>query len=119
MHLVTRKTQYAMNDEMKGLQKTQNKGNEVFALALGVLHRQEAHAAHQCVFFNPHLAREPGVRDGGLKPDPSLLEGAGISITACAATTLIHYTPPPFIEGIVPLVFRACQAFPQNSLGEQ
>jgi len=33
---------------------------------------------------------------------------------ASAATTLIHYTPPPFDERIVPSDFNTCQAFLKN-----
>ncbi len=98
---------------MKGLQKPRaRETNDIFALALGVLHRQEAHASHQYVFLSSstYLAREPGVGSAGLTPDTSLLEGVRVHITACAATTLIHYTPPPFIERIVPSVLSNCQA---------
>jgi len=45
----------------------------------------------------------------------SLLEGVEIYTAACAATTLIHYTPPPFDERIVPLMLNGCQALTQNS----
>lgn len=46
----------------------------------------------------------------------SRLEGARTYNAACAATTLIHYTPPPFDDVIVPSNFHPCQAFVKNRL---
>jgi hypothetical protein len=48
-------------------------------------------------------------------PAPSVSEGVRILPAACAATPLIHGTPPPFNVGIVPEDFNCCQAFAENS----
>ncbi len=52
------------------------------------------------------------LRDGWLTPIPSLLEGVGIYTAACAAYTLIHYTPPPFNVYTISLQSSSCQALP-------
>ena len=39
-----------------------------------------------------------------LAPVTSHLEGVGNYHAACAATTLVHYTPPPFIAIIIPCI---------------
>ncbi len=48
-----------------------------------------------------------------LAPLTSHLEGVGNYHAACAAITLVHYTPPPFIALIVPCNFNAVKLFPQ------
>lgn len=53
------------------------------------------------VCINPHLTQGLVKRESQLTLGPSRLEGVGIYNAACAATTLIHYTPPPFDVGIV------------------
>lgn len=45
-----------------------------------------------------------------------LAEGVRTIHAARAATTLIHYTPPPFVDDIVPSVFKTCQVFLKKSL---
>ena len=40
--------------------------------------------------------------EAALEPATSHLEGVGNYLAARAATTFIHYTPPPFIALIVP-----------------
>ena len=91
--------------------------NLLFTFALGVPHKQEETHNLPVVFSNPHQAR-PGVKSGcgELVPNPSLQEGVKIFyLAACAATRLIHYTPPPFDDAIVPEDFNCCQAFAENS----
>jgi len=44
-------------------------------------------------------------------PDTSHLEGVGNYLAACAAITLVHYTPPPFIALIVPCNFDPVKIF--------
>lgn len=91
--------------------------NLLSTFALGVPHKQEEIHNLPVVFFNPHQAR-PGVKSGygELVPIPSLQEGVKIFyLAACAATSLIHYTPPPFDVAIVPEDFNCCQAFAENS----
>ena len=39
-----------------------------------------------------------------LAPVTSHLEGVGNYHAACAATTLVHYTPPPFVAIIIPCI---------------
>ncbi len=46
-----------------------------------------------------------------LTPDTSHLEGVGNYLAACAAITLVHYTPPPFIALIVPCNFNPVKIF--------
>jgi hypothetical protein len=46
-----------------------------------------------------------------LAPVTSHLEGVGNYHAACAAITLVHYTPPPFIALIVPCNFDAVKPF--------
>jgi hypothetical protein len=46
-----------------------------------------------------------------LTPDTSHLEGVGNYLAACAAITLVHYTPPPFIALIVPCNLKAVKIF--------
>ena len=49
-----------------------------------------------------------------LAPVTSHLEGVGNYLAACAAITLVHYTPPPFIAFIVPCNSEAVKLFPEN-----
>src|SRR5215472_3845052 len=49
----------------------------------------------------------------GLAPDTSHLEGVGNYLAACAAITLVHYTPPPFIALIVPCNSNSVKIFLQ------
>ncbi len=51
-----------------------------------------------------------------LAPVTSELEGVGNYHAACAAITLVHYTPPPFIALIVPCNSNAVKLFFSNSL---
>jgi hypothetical protein len=40
-----------------------------------------------------------------LTPVTSHLEGVGNYLAACAAVTLVHYTPPPFVGIILPCIY--------------
>ena len=44
-------------------------------------------------------------------PVTSHLEGVGNDLAACAAITLVHYTPPPFIAFIVPCNLETVKLF--------
>jgi hypothetical protein len=48
-----------------------------------------------------------------LTPVTSHLEGVGYYLAACAAITLVHYTPPPFIAIIVHCNSNAVKIFLQ------
>src|SRR5215467_13856036 len=48
-----------------------------------------------------------------LTPVTSHLEGVGNYLAACAAITLVHYTPPPFIALIVHCNSKAVKIFLQ------
>ncbi len=98
-------------NEMERLQKNQSKGRILFALTLGVLHKQKAHTSYQIGVLLTSLDMQSGERDGDLVSHSPLLEGVRIDTTAHAANTLIHYTPPPFDDDIVTLGFICCQAF--------
>jgi len=63
-----------------------------FAIALG--------SAAQVGIIKTHLP----VISNRLKPATSHLEGAGNYLAACAAITLVHYTPPPFVGIILPCI---------------
>ncbi len=86
------------------VQKSQSEAESSFAVALGVLHRQvekQPTSAGVDISFNPHLTVSQMLREGWLTPIPSLLEGVRSYYATCAASTLVHYTPPPFDECIV------------------
>jgi len=85
------------------VQKSQSEAESSFAVALGVLHRQvEKQPTSAVLTFLSTLIWFGQMRwEGWLAPIPSLLEGVKIYYATCAASTLVHYTPPPFDERIV------------------
>jgi hypothetical protein len=66
-----------------------------FAIALG--------SAAQVGIIKTHLP----VISNWLTPVTSHLEGDGNFIAACAANTLVHYTPPPFVGIILPCIYAS------------
>ena len=86
-------------------------------LLWGCCTSRKNHTTCQLFCSNPHQAPARCEEWAGeLTPIPSLQEGVGIFyLAACAATRLIHYTPPPFDDAIVPEDFNGCQAFAENS----
>jgi hypothetical protein len=65
----------------------------IFAIALG--------SAAQVGNIKTYLP----VISNRLTPVTSHLEGAGNYLAACAAITLVHYTPPPFVGIILPCIY--------------
>jgi hypothetical protein len=49
--------------------------------------------------------------EAALPPATSHLEGVGNHYAACAATTFVHYTPPPFVALIVHCISDAVKPF--------
>ncbi len=108
---------YSLSSRYINVQKTQSKAESFVHLCSGGAAQAGRSSQPASCFSNPHQA-QPGVKSGRseLAPNPSLQEGVKIFyLAACAATRLIHYTPPPFDDAIVPEDFNCCQAFAENS----
>ena len=73
--------------------KTPEQRQVFFAIALG--------SAAQVGLIKTHLP----VISNRLTPVTSHLEGVGNYLAACAAFTLVHCTPPPFIGIILPCIY--------------
>ncbi len=64
-------------------------------------------------FFQSQMRKIPPTSElePALAPVTSHLEGVGNDLAACAAITLVHYTPPPFIAFIVPCNLETVKLF--------
>ena len=69
--------------------------------------------AAQVVFYQSQMRKIPPTSElePALAPVTSHLEGVGYDLAACAAMTLVHYTPPPFIAFIVPCNLETVKLF--------
>jgi hypothetical protein len=97
---------------MRGIRvkKDQGKDNSSTVLALVLLHKQEA-TCYLPVFFQPSPSSKARQERNELALDPSRLEGVRSYTAACAATTFMHYTPPPFDGLSIALGINRCQGF--------